>query len=124
LITPHTFKKFTTDNITSLYAVNNIGNGNYFDGSFSLVNTAELAFTHNENKVKVNIGWDQNGNYIFDMDGDKAIDLQVVPVTSDYSEIIYLDEEGNKISKAKAPNSHAMPTRQIHNNWHSSCYIL
>ena len=91
----------STENLTSLDAVNNIGNEDYFDGGFEPVATAELAFTHRENRVKVNSGLDANGNYIFDMDGDRLVDLQVVPVNSDFSEIIYVDGDGNKISRAK-----------------------
>jgi hypothetical protein len=89
------------DNITTLDAINNIGNEDYFDGSFSVGSTAQLAFTHGEDRTKVNTGLDKNGNYIFDMDGDKAVDLQIVPLKSDYSEVIYVDGDGNKISRAK-----------------------
>ncbi|ALR29622.1 hypothetical protein ATE47_03360 [Chryseobacterium sp. IHB B 17019] len=88
------------ENLTSLDAVSNIGKEDYFDG-FKPVSTAELDFTHGENHVKVNSGLDAEGNYVFDMDGDRLIDLKVVPVTSDYSEIVYVDGEGNKISRAK-----------------------
>lgn len=38
---------------------------------------------------------------IFLMWRDREVDLQIIPVKSDYSEIIYVDGEGNKISRAK-----------------------
>lgn len=87
-------------NVTTLDAVNNIGKEDYFDG-FAPSNTAELNYTHGEDKAIVKTGLETNGNYIFDVDGDREVDLTIIPAKPDYSEIYYVDSDGNKISKAR-----------------------
>jgi hypothetical protein len=60
---------------------------------------AVLTFNHNQKEVSINAGITNTGRYIFDMDNNGTIDLQVQPIN--HSLFYYLDEKGNKISKAQ-----------------------
>lgn len=62
------FSRPSTNNVSTLESVNNIGRQDYFDGSFTPVSTAQLNFTHQGDKALVNGGLEGNGNYIFDVE--------------------------------------------------------
>lgn len=71
-------------------------------GAMEVQKGAELFFNHNEKELSVLSGFTAEGNYVFDMDGDKIVDVQIVPVSEgDFTSVYYLDENGEKICKAK-----------------------
>lgn len=71
---------------------------NYSD---SVIKEARLNFEHNDKNISIETALTNNGNYIFDLNSDGNVDLQIEPIKRDYSEVYYLDGQGKKISKAK-----------------------
>lgn len=91
-----------TSNFSTLESINytDIKPG-FADTISPVIENANLIFRYSKHKISVKSALLDNGNYIFDIDGDNKIDLQIQPINKDYSEVYYLDENGNKISKAK-----------------------
>lgn len=92
-----------TNNVSSLKEVKVFAGKSKFNKSTSrlIENSAELVFDYNQEEISISTALTNDGNYIFDMDNDGLVDLQVQPIYNDYSQIYYLDEMGNKISRAQ-----------------------
>ena len=95
-------KQLQINNISTLKATAKTSSKSIFNKTTAKIaeNSATLIFDYNQEEIAIDAGVTNTGNYIFDMDADGTIDLQIEPITSDYSQIYYLDENGNRISKA------------------------
>ncbi|HLR37005.1 MAG TPA: hypothetical protein VK084_03085 [Chitinophagaceae bacterium] len=71
------------------------------DNDLNVVKAKKVIFERNNKTAVVHIYLASNGHYLYDMNLDGKIDLQITPTSNEnYSTVYYLDRYGNRISKA------------------------